>query len=198
MPLERRHSVAPAFASTGPRSHERGDFQARGWRRGHCARLQRGRALTSAEMTRGRGRATQAVTGFNGAALSRARRSPGHKQMGRTNANRASTGPRSHERGDRAQWCRVPMTCVALQRGRALTSAEMTGRHFREVDANLASTGPRSHERGDMIPRVQPLAAYQLASTGPRSHERGDHNIKCGVNVRDECFNGAALSRARR
>ena len=160
------------WASTGPRSHERGDqfkkeasqshgacfngaalsrarrSSVKGFSSSPSTRLQRGRALTSAEML-----ATAA-------------------ELAATQA--ASTGPRSHERGDTSR-----SSLVLLAVGRA-------------------STGPRSHERGDAADDEPLSLAAILASTGPRSHERGDA-ARVGEPFTDQRrFNGAALSRARR
>ena len=157
-------------ASTGPRSHERG--RSRGQPRDCPAsvrfngaalsrarkepvttatsqprkRLQRGRALTSAEGASTQSEHHPSHRGFNGAALSRAR-----KECAALTMRGPDTG---------------------LQRGRALTSAEGDARSSNESSHPPASTGPRSHERG----RTERERADQQrvgASTGPRSHERG-------------------------
>ena len=109
--------------------------------------LQRGRALSSAEMPLWR-------CGLDG-------------------TDRASTGPRSFERGDRNLIRTFGSILSRLQRGRALSSAEMP---------------PASCAAGVAHP----------ASTGPRSFERGDHVCHQSRHVRGAGFNGAALFRARR
>ena len=66
--------VARGPASTGPRSNERGDLEV-GPRTIRLEELlQRGRAQTSAEIDYGASRDVVLVSGFNGAALKRARR----------------------------------------------------------------------------------------------------------------------------
>ncbi len=145
----------PNRASTGPRSFERGDGLAVG-----CGTAKRNR--------------------FNGAALFRARRFQPAQTRVATPANAstdgapgASTGPRSFERGDLAKALHLNPRHASLQRGRALSSAEM--RHRPPVRSRClgASTGPRSFERGDEASRAAAEAAAK-ASTGPRSFERGD------------------------
>jgi len=85
----------------------------------------------------------------------------------------ASTGPRSFERGDNAAKF-LPSSVDSLQRGRALSSAEILGHLAARAADVVASTGPRSFERGDMVMvSGYPCDLYE-ASTGPRSFERGD------------------------
>ena len=111
-------------------------------------------------------------------------------------AYRASTGPRSFERGIIIKISKR-LTQGQLQRGRALSNAEFKEcrRDFKS-GIPVASTGPRSFERG--IQRPPPmLTPAQHASTGPRSFERGIL-LQCDSAARRRIrFNGAALFRTR-
>ena len=99
---------------------------------GDVTMLQRGRARGSAERPYGNWSTVSRTPGFNGAALTRARR--GRKRRAPLAAHvLASTGPRSHERGE-------------------------VSRHRHDHRLHLASTGPRSHERGECSP-VTPSGA---------------------------------------
>ena len=109
------------------------------------------------------------VSGFNGAALRRARSLAWCCFAWRE--KNASTGPRSGERGvnNEVEACR-PLEW--LQRGRAPESAESARGHRPRGQGQPASTGPRSGERG-----VKPVVDRRRAKT--------------------KRFNGAALRRAR-
>ncbi len=156
--------------------------------------LQRGRAHWSAESPSARCKTRICPPGFNGAALTGARRARGAER--RCGGLAASTGPRSLERGESAP-----------DRPRQLRS-------------DLASTGPRSLERGEPTP-LRLLSVTLGASTGPRSLERGERALPIGFSAmsglqrgrahwsaerisqrrrrnRDLSFNGAALTGARR
>ena len=118
----------------------------------------------------------QARQRFNGAALCGARKVGGfglHSAVVRT-----STGPRSVERGKpRSPWTRA-RSRRALQRGRALWSAERYAAVLSEKRNAPTSTGPRSVERGKRrchrhLPRFR-----CRTSTGPRSVERGKNPPK--------------------
>ena len=152
----------------------------------HGYRLQRSRALSSAEMPR------QMVEWWQ--------------------RHKASTEPRSFERGDskkmnsrargrlsfngaalfRARRCAfVGMDWRAemlLQRSRALSSAEIARALPGAGQPILASTEPRSFERGDKSGELIAIVALR-ASTEPRSFERGD-----SVSVADD---GSALKLQR-
>ena len=65
------------------------------------------------------------------------------------------------------------------------------------LPGNAASTGPRSGERGDAFGDPE-QGGIPMASTGPRSGERGDGPKRARTIPSHECFNGAALGRARR
>ncbi len=108
----------------------------------------------------------------------------------------ASTGPRSGERGD-IRCSRLRTRPRRLQRGRAPESAEIASSLTSKPRRYSASTGPRSGERGD-IPRSCWRESVHPASTGPRSGERGDHGKHGEVSSLETGFNGAALRRARR
>src|ERR1700754_3300649 len=85
------------------------------------SRLQRGRALTSAERT-GRAAVVRPVEKLQrGRALTSAERAGGNAEV--ANSYLASTRPRSDERGEEAEMKPI-VSGVVLQRGRALTSAE--------------------------------------------------------------------------
>jgi len=62
---------------------------------------------------------------------------------------RASTGPRSVERGEKTRLPQHSPRLRRLQRGRARLSAESSGTRHSVKPANEASTGPRSVERGE-------------------------------------------------
>ncbi len=109
-------------ASTGPRSFERGETLANQLPAG-TAKLQRGRALSSAERAISIRRRCAPRSSFNGAALFRARRGPDDQGPGPVR-DRASTGPRSFERGEPPEPEPPPLLPDA-------------------------STGPRSFERGE-------------------------------------------------
>src|SRR5690606_5465579 len=84
-----------------------------------------GAALFRARRCNGVVSAATAPSGFNGAALFRARRS----RVDRLRSNllrRASTEPRSFERGDPERLRARTRTWPALQRSRALSSAEIS------------------------------------------------------------------------
>ena len=87
-------------------------------------------------------------------------------------AEQASTGPRSEDRGD------------------FLGGLSQEYREF-------ASTGPRSEDRGDAGSITNSHCGH-YASTGPRSEDRGDcHNPTC-LSGPSTSFNGAAIRRPRR
>ena len=121
-----------------------------------------GAALSRARKVRRDRRRPLPPPRFNGAALSRARKAARLLRL-RVSSGFASTGPRSHERG-RVRREHDAGTHLALQRGRALTSAE--GGEI-EVAAGIdveASTGPRSHERGRLRASLPGLEADAAAS----------------------------------
>ena len=204
-------------ASTGPRSGERGVADALG--------------------------ASQSRTSFNGAALRRARslNRSGHVfcvraplQRGRapesaespscgsqpTPCRRASTGPRSGERGVVHTAPPFGSECVLLQRGRAPESAESrvtpssnesTGALQRgrapesaesrparsRLDARQGLQRGRAPESAESGAGVEGVGGSGVASTGPRSGERGVPRPRAGSRRAPSCFNGAALRRAR-
>ena len=136
---------APTHASTGPRSRERGDPDASGCREGDAQASTGPRSRERGDNIRSNC-IYQRFFGFNGAALTRARRSRPSTWTGMmracfngaalTRARRldniwllctvchASTGPRSRERGDSLSNPRWRVG-VVLQRGRAHASAEI-------------------------------------------------------------------------
>ena len=181
------------IASTGPRSFERGGNV---WR---CvalpeARLQRGRALSSAEARNSRLLRCK-IRCFNGAALFRARRQ-GAAARPRPSAE-ASTGPRSFERGGAAGKDATIAAQAKLQRGRALSSAEASartpdcetgyalqrGRALSSAEATidrLTGYSVQVLQRGRALSSAEALLEHggrlhlrHRASTGPRSFERG-------------------------
>ena len=157
--------------------------------------LQRGRALTSAEMRLGLGNLSQ----INAASTGPRSHERGDKTPAdaRKSIMRASTGPRSHERGDPQRFVGQAGLSQCFN-GAALSRARRcpSGLHPRGIQ-RAASTGPRSHERGDKT-ITRGLPSLAAASTGPRSHERGDLAKAATKRAMHRCFNGAALSRARR
>ena len=158
-------------ASTGPRSFERGDFANRNPPNRTLRLLQRGRALSSAEMR-----------------PSCWPRQPSRSQLQRGRALSSA------EMAGQPSLARPP---IMLQRGRALSSAEMCLACPTRSLPTFASTGPRSFERGDLQGHRADDGVPD-ASTGPRSFERGDMAARIrGKRMRGR-FNGAALFRARR
>ena len=184
----------------GPRSHERGNLPLN-WPQLRSVRLS-----------------------FNGAAFSRTRKlTLGHPpngvtpelQWGRvlTNAetrhrsraivamNRASMGPRSHERGNRLeavllaafganllQWGRVLTNAetssspcsrngTGLQWGRVLTNAE-TRERFKGYQAWRALQWGRVLTNAETKSGERGRRGIEKASMGPRSHERGNERIQ--------------------
>ncbi len=157
------------WASTEPRSCERGEVERRGYE--------------------------VCIPGcFNGAALVRARRA----LRGRTVVPRrkASTEPRSCERGEQ-ELRDAGETASALQRSRARASAESLGRDWRRFPScKLQRSRARaSAERRLRHPR---RSDWKMASTEPRSCERGESQARSSSIRSTDCFNGAALVRARR
>src|SRR5581483_5856689 len=143
--------------------------------------LQWGRARASAEISLRRSAARVCQSGFNGAALVRARKCRPLYSC-RMSRERASMGPRSCERGNRAEWARLPRRLGlqwgrarasaeiaetatpsfapnALQWGRARASAEMGGNSGGEGSLLPASMGPRSCERGNIL--LKPFTAQR-------------------------------------
>ena len=181
--------------------------------------LQRSRALSSAEIPDCCAcRSSQ--SGFNGAALFRARRCL--RSGGAHEHSLASTEPRSFERGDSRARRRSGARCSGLQRSRALSSAEMVIFPEASIVAAPASTEPRSFERGDLeyvrieavrVP-LQRSRALSSAEIVPVEHAReieirmlqrsralSSAEIRSTRTRRPcprHCFNGAALFRARR
>ncbi len=204
-------------ASTGPRSLERGERLTRFRPSSGQCELQRGRAHWSAERRTGcttmmrsrlelqRGRAHWSAesvdqrcdrfrrcVGFNGAALTGARRgcsrpdapcddrhaSTGPRSLERgedaARASRlptleASTGPRSLERGEaRVSGDRGPRA-FELQRGRAHWSAESESFVTEIRSCDSASTGPRSLERGEVLSRWTDQSRQRALQRG-RAH----------------------------
>ncbi len=179
--------------------------------------LQRGRALSSAELWRCDNRFNHgrlASTGprsfergiefgnviershyrrFNGAALFRARNSgrfPLHA-LERPSFNGAALF-RARNCVFRTKYPRFP----ARFNGAALFRARNSRGTQPAKQPPAASTGPRSFERGIISIIFSPLG-HKMASTGPRSFERGiRHNIPI-ARATQLCFNGAALFRAR-
>ena len=116
--------------------------------------------------------AQEFLSGFNGAALGRARR--------------------SQPAGDPE---RPP---AGLQRGRARESAEMRKRHVAtQRDVFWLQRG-RARESAEIKCPAESRDVASLASTGPRSGERGDFPRRSGGCGDSSRFNGAALGRARR
>ncbi len=112
---------AGTFASTGPRSFERGG-QVPNRPMSPKIKLQRGRALSSAEVKIGPDDEPLNVLLQRGRALSSAEVQGGSRAQ--LAVLRASTGPRSFERGGGNFKGFAPVV-VLLQRGRALSSAEV-------------------------------------------------------------------------
>ena len=128
------------------------------------ALLQRGRALSSAEMT-----PLGPSEGSHGVASTGPRSFERGDVGGRTVGDcrrPASTGPRSFERGDLGTDAESLSTRAVLQRGRALSSAEIGRESLDLTDDNLASTGPRSFERGDVICPAQRVAGISWLQRG--------------------------------
>ena len=157
-------------ASTGPRSGERGRTATQPFASALVMRLQRGRALESAEgfissmrlriaLALQRGRALESA---EGQVLEVEKKTWEMLQRGRALESAegvliaiaddfsapASTGPRSGERGRFRQGGGPYALRRWLQRGRARESAEGEGGTKDPTALDQASTGPRSGERG--------------------------------------------------
>jgi len=125
--LPRRAPDSTQEASTGPRSRERGNSP--------CAV----RCLGSA-------------AGFNGAALTRARKHHQHTPA-KPSYSRFNGAALTRARKRAASFTGAGMVSV-LQRGRAHASAETTPTPTPPPDEPKASTGPRSRERGNSWSRT--------------------------------------------
>ncbi len=156
-------------ASTGPRSFERGE-RPREVEPHPENRLQRGRALSSAERI-----------------LQREK----NPKKGKLQRGRALS---SAERRHRGQPGRTPSR---LQRGRALSSAESAEVDGDELGVEALQRG-RALSSAESIDSRTELHPVHIASTGPRSFERGEADRILARRRRRQCFNGAALFRARR
>ncbi len=183
--------------------------------------LQRGRAPESAEIDRHGLHPPNLLAGFNGAALRRARRYPPRPSpwtaklrcfngaaLRRARRSegcegtwrrwlRASTGPRSGERGDRKS-STVPRRQVRRFNGAALRRARRCSRLLPTQSARMRFNGAalrRARRCGRIGPHQIPAEG---ASTGPRSGERGDRFKQAQSGRLMKGFNGAALRRARR
>ena len=163
-------SIYERAASTEPRSFERGDRSGSARERSDF-RLQRSRALSSAEM----------AAWFE-------RRAPD---------SRASTEPRSFERGDAPPALASDFRLFKLQRSRALSSAEMLPPVRSSARRSAASTEPRSFERGDGSAReIHSRGFYGFNGAALfRARRYHRHLLRPDEGCR---FNGAALFRARR
>ncbi len=171
--LEPRVTSGIESASTGPRSFERGNSFRTPLHFLHEQSGFNGAALLRARKWHVTAIATHPSRRFNGAALLRARKcSPTPPRSERM--RRASTGPRSFERGNTDAHGTPLSRVVKLQRGRAPSSAEMQYGKRILNDNVIASTGPRSFERGNAPNRIPSALTKPSASTGPRSFERGD------------------------
>ena len=159
-------------ASTGPRSFERGDCSNK--KLIFCSMG----CFNGAALFRARRFATiptgiaPALPCFNGAALFRARRYPNSVRAYRHS--------------------------MRLQRGRALSSAEIQGRCPLHPVYRPASTGPRSFERGDSMPPPRWLLPRQGFNGAALFRARRSATSAICTRTEYSCFNGAALFRARR
>jgi hypothetical protein len=133
-------------------------------------KLQRGRAQLSAEGI------TTRLAGSPDSLLQRGRvhlSAEGAKRLAvDLREDKASTGPRSIERGREL-----------LDQGAGAFP--------------VASTGPRSIERGRLLESPEIERRLAVASTGPRSIERGRWRLLAEGCRSSFCFNGAALGWAR-
>ena len=194
-------------ASTEPRSFERGDHVLRG-PSSAVARLQRSRALSSAEIR---------AAGDASPVLVQASTEPRSFERGDERAasaspaaRLASTEPRSFERGDSERTHRMGDGC-GLQRSRALSSAEIRQEALSDLASQLLQRsralssaeirGSRRRRRqtralqrsralssAEMATQPLPTTSMALASTEPRSFERGD-TMSCD---RCDTFGGAS------
>ena len=125
----------------------------------------------------------------------------GHVEHENTHARKAlaalaSTGPRSLKRGDVKMPAVQPRLPRASTGPRSLKRGDYTSTR-RNTSRDSASTGPRSLKRGDRN-RRRFQSVPRAASTGPRSLQRGDPCSALLVSYGVLCFNGAALTQARR
>ncbi len=109
--------------------------------------------------------------------------------------DQASTGPRSFERGI-INFKIHPKLNKSLQRGRALSSAELRFKTLGEMPKAPASTGPRSFERG-INPGENQADDPHARFNGAALFRARNYGVKIGDRVQLNCFNGAALFRAR-
>ena len=104
----------------------------------------------------------------------------------------ASTGPRSIERG-RVRVPDVVMLLAVLQRGRAQLSAE--GKPLTpEEKAMIQLQRGRAQLSAEGWRRTSPPEHQPSASTGPRSIERGRRVVTIDKAISEQRFNGAALN----
>ncbi len=180
--------------------------------------LQRGRARESAERELAN-RAMGAAVSFNGAALERARRGVRNRlaalllqwlQRGRARESaereitrraidemeRASTGPRSRERGEGAARGSIGLSFArfngaALERARracSIPAFPFSGKGFNGAALERARRDQFS------APRRKPRRMLQRG----RARESAERATTWTAGPRTSCFNGAALERARR
>ena len=165
-----RDAAASTSASMGPRSEDRGEDGAHGADRRRMTGFN-GAAVGRPRRGGSRG-ASSTDASFNGAAVGRPRRASSGFVGAR--GSRASTGPRSEDRGEdrlrvRSHGTRRCFNGAAVRRPRRVA-----------VDCSMA-------------------VAVRSASTGPRSEDRGERSRRRQLQRLDrERFNGAAVGRPRR
>src|SRR5579884_1917810 len=156
---------------------------------------------------------------FNGAAISRSRKSSSRKQKGKKEFS--SMGPRSLDRGNEAvkaiakemlvfngaaisrsrKWFRPAQAIRAagsLQWGRDLSIGEMVSSGPSYQSRRQSSMVPRSLDRGNRAGRAFKKSATGGSSMGPRSLDRGNLPGHKGPRKWQAVFNGAAISRSRK
>ena len=229
-------------ASTGPRSFERGIFRTD--RRGTLTiarfngaalfrtrnslprlqdhqkreRLQRGRALSNAELhvrlsrslragwlQRGRALSNAELRKAGGLHLPNLPASTGPRSFERgihegaaprPRSRVASTGPRSFERGISGTTMASTSRRSTLQRGRALSNAEFDGSTGAVAQRPQLQRG-RALSNAELSSAAKRRCSSLSASTGPRSFERGIHCREFRWRCSSPSFNGAALFRTR-
>ena len=162
--------VPQTDASTGPRSFERGNLANSSWVCLEVIASTGPRSFERGNPDDGRNSTSEKSASTGPRSFERGNQGvPRGPRPGRL----ASTGPRSFERGNAVADLKHKFSAFRLQRGRAHSSAEIDSQQWVAARPCAASTGPRSFERGN-------IAGHRCGRIGRSS------------------FNGAALIRARK
>ena len=135
------------------------------------------------------------LSGFNGAALTRARSYP-QKSASPPEKKDASMGPRLQERGVLAAVGTV-IAGSSCFNGAALTRARSYGQTTTSAQPHIALQWGRAYKSAELENFKVKASPNFLASMGPRLQERGVIPSFIGAVPEVPRFNGAALTRAR-